>query len=425
MNKFPITKVLSQFSEVFFKNGFHIYVVGGAVRDFLLGIDNHDYDFTTDATPQEVIKLFRKVIPTGIKHGTVTVIFKDEKNQNQFFEVTTFRTEGDYKDSRHPEDVRFVRSLEEDLKRRDFTINALAASLQTGEIFDYHNGFQDLNKSTIRCINNAETRFGEDALRMLRACRFAAKLNFSIETKTFEAIKLLHKNILNVSQERIKDEMDRLLLSQNPTNGLKLLKASFLLENIIPELDGPYYTQSLNSVNQSSKNNAKLIVRYACLFSNLSRDKEVKNDSTSTTSSQIANKILQRLKSSNSERKMICHLVSIQHLNYMKEFTSPEVRRMVNKIGFENIETFVSLKKALDEKFNFRDFQKRIDKMKYPSIQIQDLNINGKDLASLGIKPGPIYKKLLQSLLNCVIDDPSENTKERLIQIVQEIKNNS
>ncbi|MDD4082710.1 MAG: CCA tRNA nucleotidyltransferase [Sphaerochaetaceae bacterium] len=425
MNKFPITKVLSDFSEVFIKNGFNIYIVGGAVRDFLLGIDNHDYDFTTDATPQEVIKLFKKVIPTGIKHGTVTVIFKDEKNTNLFFEVTTFRTEGDYKDSRHPENVKFIRNLEEDLKRRDFTINALAASLQTGEIFDYHDGFKDLVNNTIRCINDAETRFSEDALRMLRACRFAAKLNFSIENKTFEAIKLLNNNILNVSKERIKDEIDRLLLSQNPIAGLDLMKSSFLLDKIIPELGGKYYLESLKSLNEASKNKANLIICYACLFSNLKRTVDTKDIETSKTSAMVAYNILTRLKSSNLERKAVCHLISIQHLNYKNEYNSPKVRRIINIIGFENINFFIVFKKAIDQDFNSINFLERIEKMDFPSIKIEDLKINGKDLNLLGIKPGPIYKKILESLLEKVIDNPSVNTKENLIQIIKYQLNNS
>jgi len=422
MNKFPITKVLSKFSEVFIKNGFHIYIVGGAVRDFLLGLDNHDYDFTTDATPEEVIKLFYKVIPTGIKHGTVTVIFKDDNKKNHFFEVTTFRTEGDYKDSRHPENVKFIRNLEEDLKRRDFTINALAASLQTGEIFDYNDGFKDLNNNIIRCIDDAETRFGEDALRMLRACRFAAKLNFSIESKTFEAIKLLNKNILNVSKERIKEELDRLLLSQNPVIGLNLMKETLLLENIIPELDGPFYFQSLDAVSKASKNGTNLIVRYACLFSNLKRTKTNKDFESSAISAECSNKILLRLKFSNLERKMINHLISIQYLNYNDEFTPPKIRRMINKIGFENIKTFISLKNALEDDFKSQDFLNRIEEIDFPSIKVEDLKINGKDLNSLGIKPGPVYKKILQSLLDLVIDDPSLNTKESLLNILQERK---
>jgi len=420
MNKFPITKVLSDFSEVFVKNGFNIYIVGGAVRDFLLGIDNHDYDFTTDATPQEVIKLFKKVIPTGIKHGTVTVIFKNEKNINQFFEVTTFRTEGNYKDSRHPENVKFIRNLREDLKRRDFTINALAASLETGEIFDYHDGLKDLSNNTIRCIDDAETRFNEDALRMLRACRFAAKLNFSIESKTFKAIKLLNKNILKVSKERIKDEIDRLLLSQNPLIGLDLMKSTFLLDEIIPELDGKYYFQSLNALNEASKNKVNLIVRYACLFSNIKRTIETKNVQTSKESSDFANKILSRLKSSNFERKNVCHLIYIQHLDYMNDYPSPKIRRIINEIGFENIKIFIDFKKAVDKNFNSKEFLERINEMEFPSIKIEDLKINGKDLNLLGIKPGPVYKKILQSLLDKVIDNPSLNNKEELIQIVKE-----
>lgn len=177
MKHFKISSILKELNQIFITNNFHLYLVGGAVRDYLLNIDNNDYDFTTDATPEEIIAMFpRSTIPTGIKHGTVTVVFK-----KQMFEITTFRSETDYLDKRHPSKVEFVRDLSTDLERRDFTINALAVDLNTGEIIDQHEGLTDLNYHIIKAIGKAEERFDEDGLRLLRACRFAAKLNFTIE----------------------------------------------------------------------------------------------------------------------------------------------------------------------------------------------------------------------------------------------------
>ena len=210
-----VSPELKALSDIFQKNGFSLYLVGGAVRDYVLGKPSHDYDFTTDALPMEVKSMFRRTIDTGIKHGTVTVLFKGGS-----YEITTFRTEGDYSDSRHPDNVCFVRSLEEDLKRRDFTINALASNVQDGEIIDMHDGLSDLKNGTIRAIGNPMERFKEDGLRMMRAARFSAKLGFSIEGNTLSAMKALKENIRNISRERIREEFFRLVDSPFPRMGL-------------------------------------------------------------------------------------------------------------------------------------------------------------------------------------------------------------
>ena len=183
--KMNISETLKTLSSIFKSHGYSLYLVGGAVRDYLLSKPSHDFDFTTDARPEEIKDMFRHTIDTGIKHGTVTVLFKGES-----FEITTFRTEGDYSDSRHPDSVTFVRSLSEDLKRRDFTINAFACDLSSGEIIDQHGGFEDLNNGVIRAIGNPYERFKEDALRIMRAARFSSKLGFQIEEKTKEETDL-------------------------------------------------------------------------------------------------------------------------------------------------------------------------------------------------------------------------------------------
>lgn len=218
MKKFPLPETIKEFGAIFRERGHRLYVVGGSIRDYLLGVPNHDYDFATDATPREVVSMFRRVIPTGIEHGTVTVLFKGGR-----FEVTTFRTEGTYLDMRHPSSVSFVDDLAEDLKRRDFTINAFAADCETGSIIDLHHGYEDLKLRTIRAIGEPRERFHEDALRILRALRFAAKLDFSIEEKTFQAMEELRDNLEKVSKERIHDELAKLIGSRHPSVGLHLV----------------------------------------------------------------------------------------------------------------------------------------------------------------------------------------------------------
>ena len=219
--------------KIFSSHGWQLYLVGGAVRDYILGIPNDDYDYATDASPEEVMAMFpHHCIPTGLQHGTVTVRFR-----KQSYEVTTFRSEGDYSDGRHPDSVEFVRSLESDLERRDFTINAFAASCTDGHIIDMHGGYEDLENHTIRAIGNPHERFGEDALRMIRACRFASKLDFSIEDETFNAIKEKAGTILKVSQERIKEELFKIIGGPHPVKGIELMRKTGLLHYILPELE--------------------------------------------------------------------------------------------------------------------------------------------------------------------------------------------
>ncbi|MFA5447924.1 MAG: polynucleotide adenylyltransferase, partial [Sphaerochaeta sp.] len=231
MARFPLTKTIKRFGARFKDAGYSLYVVGGAVRDHLLGLPIEDYDFATDAKPEEVMRLFRRVIPTGIEHGTVSVHFEGE-----FFEVTTFRTDGKYLDSRHPSSVNFVTDLVEDLRRRDFTINAFAADCVNGAVIDHNGGIADLKGRIIRAIGDANTRFDEDGLRILRAARIAAKLDFTIEEKTFKAMQQKRGNLIPVSAERIREELFKLLDSNHPRKGLEYLYKSGVLALILPEL---------------------------------------------------------------------------------------------------------------------------------------------------------------------------------------------
>jgi tRNA nucleotidyltransferase/poly(A) polymerase len=448
MKHFPINDTIKQFASIFQKNGFSLYIVGGAVRDHLLKIKNEDYDFATDATPENVISIFKTTIPTGIKHGTVTVIFKSNN-----FEVTTFRSEADYLDGRRPEKVEFIRSLDEDLKRRDFTINALAADAKTGLIIDNHKGIKDLKNKTIKAIGIAQERFEEDGLRIMRACRFASKLDFDVEKTTQEAMKEKKDNIKNVSQERIKDELFKLLKGKAPVKGLNLLSQSGILEIILPELSdlkglqqGGFHQKdafehTLLCVKAAAKYDYPIEVRLAALFHDLGKAQTQKLDPTrfsqfsetsysfynhENVSEQLTKQILTRLKASNMMISNVCNLVKNHMFNYTPDWSDGAVKRFINRVGYENIRSLFELRMC-DQEATFskaswqsvEELENRIEEIiaKNEALSIKDLAINGKDLINLGIKKGPLFSKILNYLLNTVLDDPKMNERDVLLNL--------
>ena len=233
VRKIALPQILKEFNQVFVDAGYKAYLVGGAVRDVILGSKINDYDVATNATPQDVMKLFKFVVPTGFEHGTVTVHFKNEE-----IEVTTFRTEAGYSDGRHPDSVNYAATIEEDLSRRDFTMNAIAVDLNDGKIVDPYGGQDDIAKKMIKTVGNPHERFMEDGLRPIRALRFASKLNFSIEKYTYLEIfkEDIQKKITSISIERFRDEFNKILVSKKPSVGLKLMEETGVLKLFIPEL---------------------------------------------------------------------------------------------------------------------------------------------------------------------------------------------
>lgn len=398
--KYNVPEKLGELGEIFSSHSYTLYLVGGAVRDYLLRRKNDDYDLTTSALPEEVKAMFRRTIDTGIKHGTVTVIYK-----GGHYEITTFRTEGDYSDSRHPDSVTFVRSLEEDLKRRDFTINALAVDIPTGEIIDMHGGIDDLEGGIIRAIGDPEERFKEDALRMMRACRFTSKLGFTIEERTLSAIKDQHENIRKVSVERIKEELDKMLLSPCPVKGLKYMDETGLLSTVVPGLS--LTDDILSSLERAKKMELPLSALYAVLFSSMSPDEVFS--------------LLSHLKSSNREKDEVVHI--LRSLGYDEKKSTPyDARLFIHENGREIIPLIFSTRRALtiftedDEKF-VSEVKSEIEK-KSPT-EIKDLAVSGRDLAGI-IPPGPEMGRMLNALLSCVIENPECNTKEKLLSIAEE-----
>lgn len=437
MENFPLNDKIREFSSIFEKNGFSLYVVGGAVRDYLLGIQNNDFDFCTNALPDQVVSMFKNVILTGIKHGTVTVLFKGEQ-----FEVTTFRTESVYSDNRHPDSVSFVSSLEEDLSRRDFTVNAFAADCKNGNIIDLFNGLEDLNNKIIRAIGNAEERFIEDALRMFRMCRFAAKLNFEVEKRTLSAALNLSENIKFVSEERIFDEMSKLLVSQNPKLGISLLEKTNLLKIVFPEVaecreirqnkigSDDVLEHIQNSLMASVRYTDDLTLKWALFFHDIGKPSciieknghlhfyqhEIKGE-------ELACKIMKRLKFSNKMQKDVSILIKNHMVAYSDSWTDGAVKRFINRIGKERIQTLFYLQwsdqiasEGISKEEQYQTFIKRIEKCSSEPLSLKDLNITGTDLSKIGIPKNQTMGQILNNLLEKVLDDPSLNTKEQLLK---------
>jgi len=422
--------------------GYEAYLVGGAVRDIILGNEIYDYDITTNARPEEVISLFDTVIETGIKHGTVTIVINKLD-----IEVSTYRKDGEYKDFRRPETIEYSKTIAEDLKRRDFTINALAYNPINNDFIDLFNGINDLENKLINAINNPVDRFNEDALRMMRAVRFAVKLDFNIKEDVFDAIKTLNKNIKNVSIERVNDEFTKVLLSKAPSRGIRLLEKSKLLQHFIPELvkcmgvkQNKYhihdvYEHILHAVD-NSKND--LIVRLSVLFHDIAKPKTRRMIHGNVTfynheviGSDVVEEILKRLKYPNNIVKVVKHLVRNHMFNYTSEWKDSTIRRFINKVGVESLDYLLDIRIADASAGNpdYKDtlylefFDKMKEMVKNKDIfTIKDLAITGEDVMNkLNIKPSKAIGEILKKALLFVMEDPKNNEKEILLNYIGDL----
>ena len=435
--KYPIPENIRQFASIFRENGHRLYIVGGAVRDHLLGRKNSDYDFCTDAKPEEVIPMFRRVIPTGIKHGTVTVLFKGDS-----FEVTTFRTEGAYSDQRHPDSVTFVTDLSEDLSRRDFTVNAFAADCLDGSIIDLFDGMKDLKAKTIRAIGNPRERFEEDALRLMRLARFCSKLGFEPDPDTKQAATQLSASISNVSQERIYDELSKILMTEKPTVGLRLLEDIGVLEHILPELTECRRIEQTkvgatdvlehiyNTVDAAAHFNYSYNVRLAALLHDIAKPQTMiinpygimRFFGHDIKSAQMARVVMRRLKCSNQLTDTVCNLIENHMVKYRDNWTDGAVKRFIKRVGKENINELFELQwcdqiasegKSKVEEYD--PFIRRIKELENQPMSVKDLAVSGDDLAQAGIPKSKVMGEILDELLEMVIDYPTLNEKETLI----------
>ena len=428
--------------DTFYKNNYEAFMVGGCVRDCLLGLTPKDYDITTSALPNITESLFEKTIPTGIKHGTITVVLDNEN-----LEFTTYRTEGNYLDNRHPESVEFVSNIKEDLSRRDFTVNALAYNNKEG-LIDYFNGVDDIKNKIIKAVGDPNKRFQEDALRMLRAIRFSCQLGFKIEDSTYVAIKSNYKLIKNISIERIRDELCKILISDNPCDGLNLLKDTGILKIIIPEIHNLIgYTPLCNNHNRdvfnhtldviSNTSSNDLILRLSALFHDVGKLNTLKQlpnghcyfPGHAQEGAIICKPILSRLKFDNNTIDKVSKIIYdhlVLDVNYMP--TDGEIKRLLRRVGIENIFTLFELQKAdINSLWDPVPFLKKVDyisdrvqlilKNKDP-LYMKDLAITGSDLMTyLNIKPGKIIGEILTFLLEKVLDDKNLNTKDSLLKL--------
>ena len=438
-----IPRVIRDFATHFHSAGFQCYLVGGAVRDLMTGRGHTDFDIATDALPDQVTTIFRRVIPTGIKHGTVTVLFKATR-----FEVTTFRTEGGYSDGRRPDTVAFAPTIFDDLSRRDFTINAMAFDLASGTLIDPHGGRRDLAAGIIRAIGTASERFREDGLRPLRACRIAAQLSFSIEEETQAAIPGALEVLSRVSAERVRDELLKTLESPVPSVGFFLMRDTGILRVILPELlEGvgveqgslhcyDVFTHSLYACDAAPKE--AIVLRLAALLHDVGkpRARRVEADGRPTfyshekLSAAMTEEILMRLKLPLAVIKEVTHLVANHMFNYQDEWSDAAVRRLVARVGEEKIDDLISLRRA-DQIGMCRenaavfpeglaDFAARVRGVLRGgrALTVRQLAVKGDDLmAALRIPAGPKIGIILNELLQAVLDDPDLNEKDKLLDM--------
>ncbi|TSC90089.1 MAG: poly(A) polymerase [Microgenomates group bacterium Gr01-1014_5] len=440
--------------DKFAKAGYEIYIVGGAVRDVLMSKETYDWDFTTNATPDEILQVF----PEGFydnKFGTVGLA--DESHHNPY-EITTFRRETGYSDRRRPDHVEWGKSLKEDLARRDFTINAMALRLvplaqgkHSFEVIDMFGGRQDLKTKLIRAVGNAVERFDEDALRMMRAVRIAAELGFEIEPKTFEAIKIHSASVKHVAWERIKAELFKTLASDNPYEGVMLLYNSGLLEQILPEIIEGF------GVEQKSPERHHIydvgthclyalkfcpsrdpLVRFATLIHDIGKPKTQKITAAGVITfynhevvgARLAKEIADRLRFSRDERDRLWRLVRWHQFTVSEKQTDTALRRFIRNVGKENVQDMLDLRTgdrlgggAAETSWRLEEFKERLEEVQLQPFSVRDLKVNGKDIMqTLNIPSGPIIGKILNELFGEVEKDQSRNTREYLLQRIEKYK---
>lgn len=420
--------------------GFEAYVVGGCVRDSLLNKEPQDWDITTSAKPEQVKSLFLRTIDTGIEHGTVTVMM-----DKVGYEVTTYREDGEYKDHRRPMGVTFTSSLKEDLKRRDFTINAMAYN-DTEGLVDLFGGKEDLANGILRCVGEARDRFNEDALRILRALRFSAQLNFELEEETQEAMREKCRFLRDISAERIQVELTKLLVSAHPEkllNGYEL----GITKVVLPEFDAmmqtpqqhPYhcYNVGLHTMEVVKNIDPEPILRWAALLHDVAKPLCRTRDDQGVDhfyghdvrGEKMADEVIKRMKLDNHTLHAVCTLVRIHDQWFSLPVKKSAVKKKLNQIGADLFLDLLKLnradglgqapKKWKEKEEYLRQVREVFDEVikEQECFSLKDLAVSGGDLIQAGMKPGKEMGALLQYLLEIVIEHPEENEKEHLIQI--------
>jgi poly(A) polymerase/tRNA nucleotidyltransferase (CCA-adding enzyme) len=448
-----IPKEVLEVVEKLKENGFEAYIVGGCVRDFLRGVEPEDWDVTTNAKPEEIMKIFPKSFYEN-RFLTVTVLTGSQNPKLKEIEITTFRKEAKYTDKRHPDFVGFAKTLEEDLARRDFTINAMALKIENGklQIVDLFNGKEDLKNKIIRAVGDPRERFSEDALRMMRAVRFSVTLGegWKIEEKTKEAIKENAFWISAISKERIRDEFLKIIMSERAAEGIERMRQLGLLKYIIPELEEGYkvtqnkhhiydcYEHYLRSLDFAAKKGFNMYVRLAALLHDIGKPRTKKGEGPDATfygheivGAKMTAQILNRLRFPKKDIEKIVKLVRY-HLFYYNpgEVGESSVRRLLRKVGKENIEELIQVRMAdrigsgvpKAEPYKLRHLRYMIEKVSRDPISVKMLKVDGNDVMEiLKIKPGPKVGQILQILLEKVIEDPKKNEENFLKEEIKKL----
>ena len=441
MNDFKLPNEVKKVLSDFKKNNFEIYIVGGAVRDLLMGKNVYDWDFTTNATPEEIIKIY----PDGFYDNAFGTVGLTVEGFDEPFEITTYRTEFGYSDNRRPDKVSWGKSLEEDLKRRDFTINAFAYDGE--KLIDLYDGQKDLNNKVLKAVGDASERFNEDALRMMRAVRIAGELKFQIEKNTFEAIQSNATLINRIAKERIKDELFKILKSNNPYSGFVHLKESGLMQEILPELTkcfgieqksvGRHHiydvgTHLLMSLKECKSEDP--ITRFATLIHDIGKPQTVRKLPTGVitfynhemVSTRIAENIADRLKFSSKEKDKLVKLVRFHQFTVDEHQTDSAIRRFITNVGLEYVEDMLHLRVAdrlgggaSETSWRLEEFKKRLIEVQKQPFAIKDLKINGKDvMEKLNIPAGPKVGEILEKLFNEVVENNVPNERESLLKLL-------
>ncbi len=446
------------------KKGFEAYIVGGCVRDLLGEIKPKDWDITTNAKPEQIMQIFQKSFSDN-QFGTVVVLTKSKDPYLREIEITTYRIDEKYTDKRRPDAVRFTKEIKEDLERRDLTINAMAFSpfvyKNTNKnikgpvnfkIIDLFNGQKDLEKKIIRAVGNAEDRFNEDALRTLRAVRLSVTLgpHWKIEAKTFQAIIKNAHLLKKISNERIRDELNKIIMSERADDGIELLRRTMLLKYIIPEIEEGYnvgqnrhhiydvYKHSLLSLQYAAQKNFNKFVRWGALLHDVGKPRVKEGQGRDSTfynheivGARMTNQILRRLKFPKKDIQKITKLVRY-HLFYynIEEVSFSSVRRLVRRVGLENMDELLQVRMAdrigsgvpKAEPYKLRHLRYVIEKVSQDPISVKMLNISGTTVMKiLGIEPGPKIGQCLDILLEQVLNDPKKNKKSQLEKKIKKL----
>lgn len=430
--------------------GFEAYLVGGCVRDLLLGREPKDWDITTNATPETIQGLFKETFYEN-KFGTVGVVTDSGDPRLKVVEITPYREEGKYSNARHPDEIRWAKTLSDDLKRRDFTVNALAYEAKSGVLVDEHGGAEDIKRRLVRAVGKPNERFKEDALRMLRAVRIAAELDFAIDSKTAESIALDASLLQRISRERIRDEFLRILESAHPMQALFVAQKLGILKYIIPELErsiGVAQNQAhaydvfehlLRSLQHAADKAWPLHVRFAALLHDIGKPaarrwSDEKKDWTfhghEVVGAKMTKKILMELRMPSEAIELVAALVR-WHMFFSDpdKVTLSAVRRTIRNVGQDNIKDLLSLRicdrigtgRPKEQPFRLRKYMSMVDEALRDPISVSMLAIDGTKIIALGESPGPRIGWILHALLEEVLDDPKKNTGDYLEQRAKEL----